>query len=69
MQDKAPEKWSKGAIRAHLDERFPYLDDQDLYVLTSMIYVIYIEGRIEGMDSASKIWNDAHKSSKEVSHV
>jgi hypothetical protein len=69
MQDKAPEKWSKGAIRAHLDERFPYLDDQDLYVLTSMIYVIYIDGRIEGMDSANKIWQEAQKPLREVSHV
>jgi len=69
MQNLAPEKWSKGAIRARLESLFPHLEDRDLDMLTTTAYVMYIDGRIEGMESASKIWNDAHKSSKEVSHV
>ena len=69
MQSLAPEKWNKGAIRARLDSLFPHLEDRDLYMLTTAAYVMYIDGRIEGMESASKIWQDAHNSSKEVSHV
>jgi hypothetical protein len=69
MQNLAPEKWNKGAIRARLDSLFPHLDDRDLYMLTTTAYVMYIDGRIDGMESASKIWQDSYKSEKEVSHV
>jgi hypothetical protein len=69
MQDLAPEKWNKGAIRARLDSLFPHLEDRDLYMLTTAAYVMYIDGRIEGMESASKIWQEAQKPLQEVSHV
>lgn len=69
MQDQAPEKWSKGAIRAHLESLFPHLEDRDLYMLTTTAYVMYIDGRIDGIKSASKIWSESHKSLREASHV
>jgi hypothetical protein len=69
MQDLAPEKWNKGAIRARLDSLFPHLEDRDLYMLTTAAYVMYIDGRIEGMESASKIWSESHKAAREAIHV
>lgn len=64
-----PEKWNKGAIRARLESLFPHLEDRDLYMLTTTAYVMYIDGRIDGIESASKIWQEAQQPSQEVSHV
>ena len=69
MEYQAPEKWSKGAIRARLDSLFPHLEDRDLDMLTTTAYVMYVDGRIDGMESASKIWQESYKPAREVSHV
>jgi hypothetical protein len=69
METKLPLKWDKAAVRRYLDNSFGHLDDQDLYLLTSFISNCYIDGRIDGINVSSEIWQESYKSAKEMSHV